>query len=665
MAAILLLSAAFAFALAGAANAAVPTTESQITEPGEPTFASWDMRQVTLEPFLTIQGTANGEGPLDIRCYYLANGAEHSTLIASSVTLSGGRFGAAFPPAALYGGPCVLRAVPAGDLSPHPPGSSSDPFRGPQLAGTTFALVGGVSHEVPVDYELDSSTLAARLELRPSGVCGISRSSLYAPQTLAESNGMFICNAAIHGDLEDQPQPRTALLIDGANAYTPSTAERMQNLLGFVVPGPAPALSVARSFDLASGLSTIHEVDPIVRCEPEAISPPTSSSCKGFGSTGVALERSWQTSHGNEVAQMTDRWISTDGAAHTLDALYLQELEDHAGGLYEFPGTSVFAATSSGQSLTLPGGSGEIFYKSHAATPDQGDSSNPQGAIVYDAPPSRALSVTSGSGEAKNGFYMPYALSIPAGGSRTLRMSFIQAFALADVRLLADQAASAYAPSLAITSPLNGTTVNTRSVTVTGTAADSGALASVSVDGASATLASDGNWASTVALDVGSNVILATATDQAGLTTSVAITVSYIPPMPHVSRIGALSGAGGKVTMILGCAGAPGTRCEVSLSLMSTERLRGRRLVGLAARSLHTRKVTVGAYNTTIAAGVRARVTVKLNRLGRRLLARFGRLPVHLDATLTNAGVGQKIVAQNLTIRPLHGHRPLLRRRRR
>jgi len=638
------------------AGAAVPTTESQITAPGEPTFALRDVQQETLEPFLAIQGTANGEGPLDIRCYYIEEGAEHSALIAGSVVISGGHFAAAFPPLQLHAGPCALRAVPAGDATPHPPGSVSDPFKGPRLVGSAYRLIESLNHKIPADYELESNTLGGRLEITSAGNCGLAYSNLYTPLTLAESDGLFDCNGAIDGDLSDQPQPRAALQIDGANAYTPSAAERVQNLLKNPIPG-APQLTVTHTFDLTTGLVVTHEINPIVRCAPETISPATSTSCTSFVSAGVTLERSWQTSHDDQVAAMSDRWISTNGAAHTLDALYVQESNDNSGAAFEFPGTSTFAATIKGQAITLPAGPGAILLKSHAATPDQGDGANPQGAILYDEPPSLPLRVTRGSGEPIfSTLYMPYQRTIPATGASAMRMTFVQAFALSDVLALAHEALAGYPPTVSITSPASAT-VATPSVTVSGIATDTGELTSLTVNGSAVSPGAGGAWTSAVPLVLGANTITATATDQAGLASSATITVNYVPPPPRASIIGVASGSGGKVTLVLGCAGALGTHCDIRLLLRSIERLRGHRIVALSARRIHTRQVTIGAYNTTIAAGVRARVTVKLNATGRKLLARFGRLPARLTVTFTDPGARQTLLAQSLTISPLHSHR--------
>ena len=129
------------------------------------------------------------------------------------MAINAGHFAATFPASHLHAGPCVLRAVPTGDLSPHPPGAVSDPYQGPELAGTAFSLLEGVNHKIPVDYELESNTLGGRLELTSAGACGLAYSNLYSPLTLAESKGLFDCNAAIFSDLSDQPQPRAGLQI--------------------------------------------------------------------------------------------------------------------------------------------------------------------------------------------------------------------------------------------------------------------------------------------------------------------------------------------------------------------------------------------------------------------------------------------------------------------
>ena len=120
---------------------------------------------------------------------------------------------------------------------------------------------------------------------------------------------------------------------------------------------------------------------------------------------------------------------------------------------------------------------------------------------------------------------MPYQATIPAGGSYTLRMTFIQAYALAEVQALAGAAISGYAPTLTIASPASGTTVSSPSVTVSGTATDTGALASLTVNGNAVSVGAGGTWSTNVTLSPGTHTITAVATDQAGLSTSKSVSV--------------------------------------------------------------------------------------------------------------------------------------------
>jgi Putative Ig domain/Glucodextranase, domain B len=101
-------------------------------------------------------------------------------------------------------------------------------------------------------------------------------------------------------------------------------------------------------------------------------------------------------------------------------------------------------------------------------------------------------------------------------------------------------------PSVAITSHTSGQTVTTSSITLAGTASDSGlgnsGIASVTVNGAAATGGTatgsgTANWSRSVALSSGSNTLTVVATDGAGNTRSTQITITSatyaasIPPM--------------------------------------------------------------------------------------------------------------------------------------
>jgi len=373
---------------------------------------------------------------------------------------------------------------------------------------------------------------------------------------------------------------------------------------------------------------------------------------------------------------MTDRWSSTDGKAHELNALYDQETVNDAteGGAYEFPGSGKFAPIAKGQEVTLPAGPGAINYKEDAATIGSGDGQHPQGAIVYDRSPSGPVSVYR-STEAKdsyNGFEMPYRGTIPASGAYTLQMAFIQAYALSEVQSLTEAVTAGYSPALSVTSPANGANVSSASVTVAGTTSDALGTPALTVDGKAVAVGSGGAWSTSVALNKGTNTITAVVKNELGLSTEQSITVTYTPPpapVAHASQVGSASGANGKVTFTIVCSGPAGTSCDVESGLTTVEKTRHGRLVAVSARRHHPQnrstRVSVGSSQLTIPAGQRVTVAIELNATGKRLLARFGRLPVHLSVVLVTAGHRAAIIAQNLTVKPPRKHHKRHRHHRR
>jgi hypothetical protein len=631
-------------------------TETNITSPGNPTY-TLDDTTGSSAPF-AITGTTNENANVDINCYHSSG---YST-VASDVTVTGDAFSTTGSPAQLDDGPCVLRAVPTGDTSSYPPGVSST-FTGPQLAGSYFELYVDSTSKETVGYEFDQTTLSAYDEIESAGDCGVDYSNLYTPGSLEASEGFFYCNGALfERNFEDT---RSDIQIDGQNAYDSSAADEVYRELS-MSNAPAP-ISVSKSFDPSSGEVTIHETDPIVKCASTKANPntfpPTKESCESLVSTGVQLERTWQTSHAGQVIDMTDVWHSTDGGSHSLNALYFQEFVSNKvdGSSFEFPGHSEFGGVESNETVSLPSGSGAILYKEDKTTPANGDREHPQGAITYDSAPSEAVvfSEGTGTGNEATSFEMPYQRTIPAGGSYTLRMAYVQAYSLAEVNSLAEGAKSSYtAPSVSIASPANGATVSTPTVTVSGTAKDNGGIESFTVDGQNVSVGSNGEWSTVVALAVGANTITAKATNDAGQSTSTSISVTYTPtpppPLPaKVRQLGTVSGANGKATLAFVCEGAAGESCRVQIALTTVEKLRGHRIVAVSAKAkTHTKTIKVAAITLTIRAGQRVTISISPDATGRKLLSKFGKLPVNLTAILVNGATKTTIVAQNLTIKP-------------
>jgi hypothetical protein len=644
------------------ASAGAAITGSQITSPADPTYAYFDETKDTLTTVLyTVEGTVTGAASgVDVRCY-VGNSATEYHVLAEAVTVTAGRFSLPVTAEMESHQPCVLRAVPEGYTG------APSAFTGPSVTSSYFEIYSNSATSTAYGYELGTYTLGANFEIDSVGECGIYYSRLFVPGSLEPSAHLFDCNSglAAYDETATGTHTRSALQVDGVNAYSPGAAQYVEAEETHAPIKNAPQIAVTQSFDPATALATIHEIDPIVKCSPETVYPPTSTSCTHFVSTGVELERSWQTTRGDQVASMTDTWRSTDAAPHTVNALYAQYFVDNypaSGGAYKFPGAGAFSPTTKGSTVALPGGPNTILYKENAGTPDVGDGEFPQGAIVYDSSPSEPLSVFVGSDETEyNGFEMPYQRTIPAGGSSTLRMAFVQGYGLSEVESLAKAVLASYLPTVSISSPANGATVSAPSVTVAGTASDTGALASLTVNGQAVSVGAGGAWSTSVALNSGANTITATATDQAGLSSSSSVSVTYsppivpAPPVAHVSQVGSASGANGAVSFTVACTGAAGTSCTLESLLSAVEKTKGGKPVAVVAKAkgkTKSKHITVGSAKLVIPAGQRVKVTIAPNALGRSLLARFHKLPVHLEAVLVTGGVKSTVIAENLTIVP-------------
>ncbi len=109
---------------------------------------------------------------------------------------------------------------------------------------------------------------------------------------------------------------------------------------------------------------------------------------------------------------------------------------------------------------------------------------------------------------------------------------------------------------------------------------------------------------------------------------------------PVLSLLGAPSARGTTVAFTLNCRGAVGEHCATTATLNAAERLIGRHVVGISTpqgRRANLKQVTIGFATVSLVAGAEMTVQVRLNATGRKLLARFHKLPVGLTVTLTNA----------------------------
>ena len=112
------------------------------------------------------------------------------------------------------------------------------------------------------------------------------------------------------------------------------------------------------------------------------------------------------------------------------------------------------------------------------------------------------------------------------------------------------------------------------------------------------------------------------------------------------------SNAGGVTDRLICIRSAPGP-CRATETLTTTETTRGTRPVPLSASTRRkSRAVIVATKTVMIEPGRKATVTVKLNATGRKLLARFRKLPVTLTVTLLQNREHLTIATKKLTVKP-------------
>ncbi|MFU2158910.1 stalk domain-containing protein [Caldisericum sp. AR60] len=92
-------------------------------------------------------------------------------------------------------------------------------------------------------------------------------------------------------------------------------------------------------------------------------------------------------------------------------------------------------------------------------------------------------------------------------------------------------------PTLTVTSPADGSTVNTATVEVTGTATDNVGVTFVAVNYKQVSLLPDGSFATEVQLNEGANTIVVKAFDAAGNVATKTIKVTYQKPAPTGTKI--------------------------------------------------------------------------------------------------------------------------------
>lgn len=409
------------FALAGAALVALPSpanaavTISNITTPVN--GAHYTVTAPNQATPVTVAGTTNGTTGdfVDIRCYYQQN--EWKDGPGNIPVQADGTFSTNTGTPGLGYGSCRLRAVPHG----LPGGNPVSAYTGPVIT-SEYAypekVSSGPNAGKTFDYYLAYQSKYALNDYTSATDGGLWDSRLSRADG-SSSNMLWYGNAYLRRDADPL---RSMLQVDGRNAYGPYGAHsQFPDNAGF------PVLSFSASRNNATGVTTIHETDPIVVCPSEAPFPPTAGSCPHYNSAGVRLERTIVTSDGGRQVQMTDVWRSTDGRQHTVNAHYGQTIEarDYSSGtvttnvgikLPWFGGYQTYSSAT-----TYPGTTAvpsTIFVRDSNTAPD-GDQMLPRGAIVAGFPLSAVRR------KANADFELQTTLTVPRGGTRIVRHAFV------------------------------------------------------------------------------------------------------------------------------------------------------------------------------------------------------------------------------------------------
>jgi hypothetical protein len=435
---------ASAIALWIAPQASATITSSEITSPSDPTYSIFDSDNPNT---IAVSGTTDsddtGADLVDLECYYGPSATPTSFELASDVPLeSDGSF--SVPDADLSNineQVCRLRAVPAGTTP-----ADLSPFTGPVL-GTGFReseLVGsGPNAGAVSDYYIWAQQLTAANDYNSAGNCGLDdgylfNSDMESTTTTWYCNDWFWWYENYVGGPDEST--RSQIQVDGADAYTPSTANDI-NPAGS--PG-FPELDYDYSVDPATGNLTITESQPIVKC-PDAGFPPDSSTCPSFVGTGVRLDRTITQESDGHLVFFTDNWMSTDGGSHSIDLLPQNDQNFGDAGpdiQYKFPGEATFSTHDVGDSVSFPDTSPGAVYINVLDAPD-GDEETGQGAIVFDRPasPAKFNGVPTNSGE----FYFHQTGSASADCPATFRFAYAADYDSDDVQTLAQTALTRFA----------------------------------------------------------------------------------------------------------------------------------------------------------------------------------------------------------------------------
>ena len=557
----LLLAALIATVAAAPAQAEI--TESRVTSPANPTYRLYEPERTLAVPELEIVADTDGQAreKVDVLCSY---GAENDVILRDETLEPDGgldvEVGLDRFPVTL----CDLRVVPAGYRGP-----DFSSFEGPAVAASTYAPQ---TYNVPVRGGDGNATL--------SYIVGTGHQRAAAAVASAGDGGLFVAVGVKEGAHAafDYPTWREGagvdrLTVDGRRAYVAADIP----LFGFgtgmdTAPAGFEGLQSSVTLDPGSGAIAIRESQRVFRCDGTDEERPAEEDCGTVLDTGIRLERTLDLTREHSIADVRDRWVSSDGRPHQILLRYTERAQEPAKAveeapLWRFPGDATFTKRTEGDVLVAGPGT--------ALVRDGNDLSAP-GALSFAPAPER---FTFRTGEALD---ETLQLAVPAGGVAPVRRVFATGRDVGEAAALGRAAEDGFeAPRVEIT----GAPARDALATVSGRATDNVGVVALSVNGRSAAVAADGSFSVPVTLVRGANEIAVTATDGAGLTATAHVVVQRgaarrcrVPKVRAGVRVRAARAALRKA----GCRARKGTR------RVRSRTVRKGRVVGLSRRAGRT-----------------------------------------------------------------------------
>jgi Glucodextranase, domain B/PASTA domain len=534
--------------LAAPADAAFTASSISVPRNGAEMFFNGDNGAGNVTVRGTVTGTASGllGAKGDLVCYTVSD--TKLTKVASGVDVSSGAFAINASLSPIAGFACRLALIPAGTSKT---GNAAAPFVGPAISVSdqfSHSSAGSL-----FGYYILVGTLPWSFAFQSLGDCPVTTSFATDPSTLG-SFSLFAGNACLPRSSGVGPAAgtRSSLQVDGQNAYAPAAISSLSTQAGF------EPLSYGALFNPLHDTVAINEVDTPTICDPPATFPPTTATCPSLHDSGIQVQQTTQLLPGGQVARVGQRFRSVDGRSHTIELLFSQAVQAPVSGEspgFQFPGQGSFATHNQPDSFaTFPAGPSSIVAISNASgfLPA---TTNPIGAITFNHAPT-SVDFTSAKGAQTTTFLMHYATTIPAGGSIEYDWSFSQASSSPALAVLEAVERDRFGlPTISISRPRNRATVRSALIRVQGHAQDAVGVSSVNVNGHGVPVAAGGAFLATVRVRKGKNTIRATAVNDAGNTSSKAITVTYKPPPCKVPRLRGKTLAGARRALAnSGCA---------------------------------------------------------------------------------------------------------------